>query len=211
MNNTERFMGVMSFEKVDKFPLLANMSGGAYNVAVEGSVTANRWHSEAFPAASSAADFFSIGFTFEQLPVSRAMIPPFPPETLYERDRYVVLRDGDGVKKRVFKTRSSVGVLQWGMPQFLDFPVKNKRDWGQLKQRFDPADPGRLGVEWGDELVKHYETTSKPVYVGISGLFAWCRGLMGLERFLMALCRDEISSTIWWGLGLTSLQRSWNP
>jgi len=181
----------MNFQKVDRIPLIPNFGLGSFNVMPEGSVVANRWHTEGLPIWSSAADYFGISFAFENVPVYLGMIPPFPVKTLYEDDQHVIIRDSDGVTKKIFKRRSSLNVLQnWGMPQFLEFPVKNRRDWEEIKKRYDPNDPRRLGITWGDELIEHYETTTNPVYVSISGFFGWCRSLMGLKNFLIALYKD---------------------
>lgn len=190
MNNRERFMGLMDFKKVDKVPLIPNLGGGTFNIPREASITANRWYSEGLPPRSSLADYFGIDFKYESVPVNSGMIPPFTEETLYEDDQYMMIRDSGGVRKMVFKKRSSLGVLQWGMPQFLEFPVKDRSDWEQMKKRYDPRDPRRIGIAWGNELIKHFEKTTNPVCVGIHGLFGWCRGLMGLENFLVALYKD---------------------
>jgi len=183
-------MGVMNFEKVDKIPLIPQMGGGAYNIAVEGSVTANRWHAEGLPAWSSAVDYFEIGFAYESVPVNLDMIPLFPAKTISEDDQCLIVQDSDGVKKKIFKKRSSQGVQSWGMPQFLEFPVKDRKDWEEVKKRYDASDPRRLDISWGDELIEHFETTTNPVGIEISGFFGWCRSLMGLENFLVALYKD---------------------
>ncbi len=190
LNNRERFMGVMNFKKVDKIPLIPNMGGGSYNIPGEATITANRWYSEGLPAWSSVIDYFGFNFTFESVPVNLGMIPPFPEKTLFEDDQYLIVRDADGVKKKIFKRRSSLGIFQWGMPQFLDFPVKNRKDWEEIKKRFDPSDPRRLGIGWGDDLIEHCATTTNPVYVDVSGFFSWCRELMGLENFLITMYKD---------------------
>lgn len=30
---------------------------------------------------------------------------------------------------------------QYGMSQFLEYPVKNRKDWEKIKERFNPTDP----------------------------------------------------------------------
>ncbi len=183
-------MGVMNFEKVDKIPLIPQMGGGAYNISVEGSVTANRWHAEGLPAWSSAVDYFGIGFAYESVPVNLDMIPLFPAKTISEDEQCLIVQDSDGVKKKIFKKRSTQGSLSWGMPQFLEFPVKDRKDWEKVKKRYDASDSRRLDISWGDELIEHFETTTNPVGIEISGFFGWCRSLMGLENFLVALYKD---------------------
>ena len=181
----------MNFQSIDKVPCISNFFGGAFNTMPEGSVTANRWHQEGLPIWSSSAEYYGISFQVETLPINLGMIPPFIAKTIYADKEYVIQQDSRGIEKRTFKRRSSLGALQnWGMPQFLGFPVKQRSDWDRLKKRYDPKDPRRLGVTWGDELVEHYEKTTNPVCVGISGLFGLCRSLMGLENFLVALYKD---------------------
>jgi len=190
LNNRECFMGVMNFEKVDRIPLIPVLGGGAYNVAVEGSVTANRWHAEGLPAWASAIDYFGLDFAYETIPLNLGMIPPFTAKTLSEDDQCLTVQDHEGVKKRIFKKRSTQGGLSWGMPKFLEFPVKDRKSWEQVKKRYDASDPRRLDVSWGDEMVEHFETTTNPVCLEISCFFGWCRSLMGMENFLVALYRD---------------------
>ena len=88
LNNRERFIGVMNFEKVDKVPLIPQMGGGAYNIATEGSVTSNRWHAEGLPAWSSTVDYFEISFAYKSIPVNLDMIPLFLVKTLSEESKY---------------------------------------------------------------------------------------------------------------------------
>ena len=87
------------------------LGGGAYNIAVEGSVTANRWHAEGLPAWSSAIDFFGIDFAYEAIPLNLNMIPPFTMKMLSEDDQCLIVQDDEGVKKRIFKKRSMQGGL----------------------------------------------------------------------------------------------------
>ena len=191
LDNRERFARLMNFQKVDSVPYIPNFFAGAFNTMPEGSVTANRWHVEGLPIWSSAADYFGTSFDVESVPVYLGMIPPFTAKTLYENEQYVIVQDGSGVKKKIFRRRSSLGALQnWGMPQFLEFPVKYRSDWERLRKRYDPEDPRRLGVTLGDELIDRFEETTSPVCVGITGLFGWCRSLMGLENFLVSLYKD---------------------
>jgi hypothetical protein len=103
-------MGVMNFEKVDKIPLIPQMGGGAYNIAVEGSVTANRWHAEGLPAWSSAVDYFGIGFAYESVPVNLDMIPLFPAKTISEDDQCLIVQDSDGDVRLIIPLWLEAGV-----------------------------------------------------------------------------------------------------
>jgi hypothetical protein len=184
-------MRLMSFQKIDEVPYIPNFFAGAFNTMPEGSVTANRWHVEGLPIWSSASDYFGTDFDVESVPVHLGMIPPFIAETLHENDQHVILQDGNGVKKKILKRRSSLGALQnWGMPQFLEFPVKARSSWERLKKRYDSKDPRRISVTFGEEFIDHFEKTADPVCIGISGLFGWCRSLMGLENFLVSVYKN---------------------
>jgi uroporphyrinogen decarboxylase len=177
-------MGVMNFQKVDKVPLIGGFLG-TNNTECEGSPICNRWHSEGLPIFSSVSDYFNIDFMIERVPINLSIIPSFPPTTLYEDSEYIIKKNSIGATMKILKNSQS-----WGMPQWLDFPVKNRNDWIKYKKLYDYKDPRRIGTKWGDELIEYYEKTDNPVYIEMSGFFGVLRELMGLENFLITFYKD---------------------
>ena len=75
------------------------------------------------------------------------------------------------------------------MSEFLDFPVKNRRDWEEFKERYlDPDDPDRLNGPWR-EYGKEWMEKGFPIQLGDfpnAGVFGPFRWLMGDEEGLIA-------------------------
>ena len=73
------------------------------------------------------------------------------------------------------------------MPTFLDWPVRDMRDFEKIKERFNPEDEGRLPANWS-ELLPGY--TKRDYVLAIGGLpfgfFGAPRYLMGLQNLCIA-------------------------
>ena len=84
--------------------------------------------------------------------------------------------------RRDFKDRSS-------MSQFLEFPVKNQKDWEQFKEeRLDPDHPGRLEGDWRQPCTE-YVANDWPIQLGYYpdvGIYGCVRWLLGDEESLVA-------------------------
>ena len=111
--------------------------------------------------------------------VSMGPEPPFPEQRLDEDEETFTMRSGDGKVLRIRKDGRS-------MPAFLDYPVKNRDDWEQMKTRFDPGSPGRFADGWHG-LRSEYAARSFPLQMGggnFCGFFSILREMLGLERVL---------------------------
>jgi uroporphyrinogen decarboxylase len=128
---------------------------------------------------------FDILDHMDEIPIDFGPIPRFGPRTLEESERYRVLIDAGGVKKRVFKDR------QFGMPQFIEWPVKGLKDWRRIQERFKAEDPRRYPLDWSDEAIEYFRTTSFPTRIRVPGFFGFGRQLMGLMPWLIAFYRDQ--------------------
>lgn len=123
MNERERFTRIMQFQTVDKVPNyeLGLLKGGA-----------ERWHSEGLPPQAQWKEYFEIGdFRHTTDAPNMGMIPPFEEKVIEETERYTVSIGTDGIKAKYLKTGDEF------MPQFLEWPVKNREDFGKLKKRYD--------------------------------------------------------------------------
>jgi len=119
----------------------------------------------------------------EDLAIDFAPLPRFVYKLIEETDQYRVVMDQIGVKKRIFKTGT------WGMPQFLEWQVKNSGDWDRMKARFNPADPRRYPPEWGDDFIQHLNEVNYPLSMWMPGFFAMGRQLMGTVKLLTSFYR----------------------
>jgi uroporphyrinogen decarboxylase len=69
------------------------------------------------------------------------------------------------------------------MPQYLDWPVKSREDWEEVKARFDPDEPRRYPPSWSDKAIEYYKTVDHSVCMNMGGFYALGRLLMGTKNF----------------------------
>lgn len=129
-------------------------------------------------------EYFELLDRTKEITIDFGPIPRFGYIILEESERHKILIDPGGIKKRIMKDR------QFGMPQFLDWPVKSREDWDMVKERFDPADPRRYPLDWSDEMIECYKTLDYPIRVRMPGFFGFGRQLMGTVPWLLAFYKD---------------------
>lgn len=190
LNARERFVAALLFKQVDRVPFTEWC--GYWDE------TLLRWHCEGLPIGTSIEDYFGFDSGLRPpyptvpngIPIDMLLVPRFVERTLEENDRYRLLVDNIGIKKRILKSSSSpLG----RMPQHIEWPVRNREDFQKLKERFNPDDPRRIGVQWSEELVEYCNTqTEMPIGVHIPGFFGTGRELMGMERLLISFHKDPV-------------------
>lgn len=128
MTERERYLRTMRFEEVDHPPFWADWFV---------TTTLERWHREGLPEDVHIEDYF--GFErIEHIPVNLGLVPPFKVETLEETEKYRIFRDVDGSIRKQFRDYSG-----FGMPQWLEYPIKTREDWERFEERLNPDSPCR--------------------------------------------------------------------
>jgi hypothetical protein len=87
--------------------------------------------------------------------VNFGICPPFEREILADEGDKVVFRDEQGVVKRDRKGFTT-------MPQFLEYPVKDRKTWEEHKWRFDPDTPERFPADWGERAKRLKDSSAEP-------------------------------------------------
>lgn len=174
MNARERFRRTMHYENPDRLPF--------YQFIGFWSETTNRWYGEGLPTGMSVQDYFGFDKR-EMIPLDYGPIPQFVPKTLHEDERYRTVVRTNGITVKVLKTNTS-------MPGFIEFPVKTRADWENIKKRYDPKDAKRYPKTWGDELIDYYNTVDHPVGIHLGSCFGWARFLMGLQKLAVSFYRE---------------------
>lgn len=194
MDFKERFNRVMDFQSVDRIPC---MDFGYWPETI------TRWHNEGLPkeirSISDVEDY--LGLDRGYLPHRKSfnpegehsdliyveanwlyhlsdIYPLFSEEIIEESETTKVIRSTWGVTMRVSKGEES-------MPQYLEYPVKNREDFEAIKDRLDGRHPDRYPSDW-TEKVKQYKVGDQPLGLYIMGLFGSARDLMGLEALSIA-------------------------
>lgn len=133
MTGREKFLGIARGELKGELFLPFNLNYGWFMAE-----TVERWRREGLPEDADLLEFFELDrveFTGGQ-PYS--LIPAFEEEVISEDESTKVVRDNQGVTKRIFKHHADSK-----MPQWIGFPVKSRRDFEELKKRLDPHTPSR--------------------------------------------------------------------
>ena len=175
MNDRERFIACVLGEPVDRPPYWLNWSPWVS--------TWQRWEQEGKPAyITDYRTFFDPDQVPLPVPINTGPCPRIERTILEEDADHVTFYDGWGIKRRDFKHSES-------MSEFLEFPVKNRRDWEAFKEKYlNPDDPRRLEGNW-KETVQGWISKDWPIQLGYypdGGVFGAFRWLMGDEEGLVA-------------------------
>jgi len=133
-NLRKAFREVVAFHKTEYFPHFE--AWGFWNETID------RWHKEGLPLDKTPWEFFKLDQFMSSAPEELSYYtanrvtqipywPLFEVNIVEESDSYIVQRESDGIVKKQLKGKTS-------MPQFLDFPVKSRKDWEDLRWRLDP-------------------------------------------------------------------------
>lgn len=116
------------------------------------------------------------------VPVNLGPCPAIPRTVLAEDEDYVTFTDTWGITRRDYKHGES-------MSQFLAFPVRDRRDWEDFRDRYlNPDDPARLAGDWRAACARWMDA-GYPIRLGSypdAGVFGPFRWLMGDEEGLIA-------------------------
>ncbi len=177
MNARERFLGTVQFKPVDRYPY--------WELGIWGQ-TYERWLREGLSEDDLKGDWFRGEPEFanldkrEFIPLNLKPIPSFE-KTIEENERYVIFRDEWGRIRRALK-QGTVRGTRPSMDTYLDFFVKDRKDFLEIKSRLDPYEPLRYPRNW-EELKKEWEKRDYPLYLtencGFGGLYWNLREMMG--------------------------------
>jgi uroporphyrinogen decarboxylase len=108
---------------------------------------------------------------------------PYEKVILEEGDHYQILRDTDGVTKKILTDGMS-------MPMFISYPIKNLRDWEEMKANLNVSFRKRIPPDW-DTVTAPLRDSARTFPVSLlgfpEGLFGQLRDLLGVDLLLLAL------------------------
>lgn len=185
MNHLERFLAVMEYRPVDRVP---NWELGVWGQ------TQDRWEAEGLDPQSLHWQWFPgeavLGMDpREFIPFNGSMLPPFEYEVYEEDERTITFLDAKGMVRRALKEGSAHGTRP-SMDHFISFPVKEMRDWQEVKKRLDPTGPQRHEPNWQELRVEGWRNRRHPLIFGPNcttlGFYWFARELMGTEALSYA-------------------------
>lgn len=170
MTARERFLATMNFEPCDHVPY--------WEITGFWDETLERWHNEGLPEDTDFDAFFGLD-RWDLVPVNLDFLPLFPEQILEEDASYTLIRQSDGVVRRIPKEPG-------GLALDVDFPVKSLDDFEKIcAERLNPQDPARYDEDW-EALVQEFGERDYPVGIRLGYLFSWSLELMGVENASMA-------------------------
>jgi uroporphyrinogen decarboxylase len=127
---------------------------------------------DTYPIADDVNSYFYFDKGIQRLPLNIWVEPPFEKIILKEDVRTTLLRDQWGVTQKISKNASSA-------PEYLRWPVKNRRDWEHVKrERFGRDIAKRLPSNYS-QLLKGFKARDYPLVLG-----GYPFGFYGGLRFL---------------------------
>ncbi|MFB0522217.1 MAG: uroporphyrinogen decarboxylase family protein [Candidatus Bathyarchaeia archaeon] len=196
MNARERFLAIAEFKKPDMVPV----GGGPRKATLE------RWYEEGLPRNVDLSTYFKFtqreditscpgqGFEhdwdiFSSQGINLGPSPPFEYKILEKNDRYWVWIDSLGITQRGFKEDWENGWCGFATRQFLEFPVKDRASFLEVKKKYEPRIPEIYPKNW-NETVQRLSRRDYPLNVVLRGPFWWTRDMMGLKNMLLAMYTD---------------------
>lgn len=175
MNDRERFVRCVLGEPVDRAPFHLQWGPWASTWA--------RWCQSGKPDhVKDHRSLFGPDEPPKTVPVNCGPCPRFDTTPLEEDAQYVTFIDTWGIKRRNYK-------LDESMSQFLDFPVKSRRDWEKYREEhLNPDDERRLDGSWRENC-RTWTQNGWPIQLGYFpdvGVFGSVRWLLGDEECLVA-------------------------
>lgn len=123
-----------------------------------------------------------------------AIDPVFEPKILSQDEEHVVKVDYDGAIVRRRKNQD------FTIPQYLEYPVKDKKSWEEFKKRLGPFSQGRWPEGWEimtenkttfflkpEHVGKHWKYRDFPLGMNLLSLFGNLRQYMGIENLSLAI------------------------
>lgn len=172
MTNRERIIKTALCRDTDRPPFFFYFGPWGETVA--------NWRTQGLEGEDWASRFgFDPGIAIVN--VNLGYLPAFEWKMLEDKGDTYICTDSMGITLEAKKNSSTI-------PKYLDYPVKTREDWEELKSRLDPDSPRRFPPEW-DTLVRSYNEGDCAVQLGSYpyGLFGTVRDIMGLEGMMFAL------------------------
>ena len=205
MNDRERFLQIAGFRR----------QGDPYDFySWIWTETIERWQKEGLPKEAhplrvvslgqDRSEYLSVynltrcGRPYFNPPYYVAIVPWFPRAVLRDEGGTQVVRDEDGITYRISKDNPSV------LPQYLEYPVRDRASWKEYQKLLDPHTPERWPAGWDriDLTKTMYDHDPRlhgrpwnerdfPLGMASLSLMGLPRNFMGLENYSLALYEDR--------------------
>ena len=114
------------------------------------------------------------------------LVPTYKPRLISTDEHTITHTTGSGQTVKQLQKTLKTG---YGMPIFLDHPVKDRATWNEHKKRLDPNTPERFPTDW-DAYVQKMNNKSEPLSLEVGSFFGFLREWVGAERILYMFYDD---------------------
>lgn len=170
MTTHERMTRMLEHREADRVPITDSPWGA----------TLERWRSEGLPADVDWAEYFGLD-RFGGIGVDNS--PRFAHKVIEETDEYSTVFTNWGATLKNWKHRG-------GVPEFLDFTIKDWESWRTAKARMTP-DRDRVNWDWLKKAYPKWKEQGAWItagfWFGFDVTHSWA---VGTERVLMAMVED---------------------
>ena len=190
MDTRQRFINVMDYKPVDKVP---NFEAGVWGQTID------LWQSQGLDISGLSWDWFAGEEYFQMdkrwfFPANLGMIPDFGYKLLEKTDRYEIFIDNAGRTRRAL-IEGTINGTRMCMDEYIDFPVKTRQDFLDIKKRYIADISTRYPKDWDSaKEIEKYKTRDIPLIFahncGTLGFYWIMRDFMGTER-LSYMMYDE--------------------
>ena len=155
MNGRERFNAITHFKPFDR---VFNREFGWWDEVF------SVWQKDGMPKevkGNVEGDVFFKFDKFEESGINCGLSPGFETITLEQDKDYKIVKDWEGVTKKVFQSGAS------SIPHYLDYSLKDRESWKDFKAKLAPG-MHRYPADW-KERVKKWNAPDRDYPVGING------------------------------------------
>ena len=144
------------------------------------------WPTQGFPVDHDVRTYFHMDYPQILIDVNLLFHPMFEVEVYEDSDKYFVMRDVDGVRRKFIKATQT-------MPSGEKYPISDRNSWEQLKEeRLSLKNiRGRFPAAW-PQLVEWYRNRDFPLAIGgyPHGFFGTLANLMGYDKLFYTYIDD---------------------
>lgn len=159
-----------------------------YGKSVVGPALPNMYYNSKllFTEDYDISNFFNFDSGFKMFTFNYFFYPDFEEKIIFEDDTYIEKINNQGIRTREFKDSTSI-------PMWLEFPVKDRKDWEELKEeRLNLNSINNRYMQNSNNYIKNAEQRNFIIGIlgGTTGFFGCLRSLMGEEKLFMTYYDD---------------------
>jgi len=168
MTSRERVLRVLNHQIPDRVPI-QDAPWGA---------TVRRWHKEGLPEDISPNEYFGYEFAFFGADLS----PRFPVKVIEKNEEYIITTTPQGGVRKNHRDYSTT-------PEIIDYPVKTKDDWKEIKKRLKPD---FTRIDWATGLANNKTAIEEGKFLCFSAVCGYdaLQSYMKSDQLLITIAED---------------------